>query len=81
VLHCFYKVMEQLNSELYLRNLYIMQENERLRKQAKLLDQENQKLLYELKKKFSKTNSTKQDLNGSVSTTTTSSNPKGSTKP
>ncbi|PIA59022.1 hypothetical protein AQUCO_00400105v1 [Aquilegia coerulea] len=74
--------MEQLNSELYLRNLYIMQENERLRKQAKLLDQENQKLLYELKKKFSKTNSTnKQDLNGSASTITSSPNPKSSTKP
>ncbi|KAG4383799.1 hypothetical protein GLYMA_13G153018v4 [Glycine max] len=35
--------MERLNSKLYLQNCYIMKENERLRKKAQLLNQENQK--------------------------------------
>lgn len=46
--------MERLNSELYLQNCYIIQENERLRKKAQLLNQENQALLCELKKKLAK---------------------------
>lgn len=46
--------MERLNSELYLQNCYIMKENERLRKKAQLLNQENQALLSELKQKLSK---------------------------
>ncbi|PSS15940.1 Protein LITTLE ZIPPER like [Actinidia chinensis var. chinensis] len=46
--------MERLNSKLYLQNCYIMQENERLRKKAQLLNQENQALLSELKQKLSK---------------------------
>ncbi|KAL8516917.1 hypothetical protein ACS0TY_015242 [Phlomoides rotata] len=41
--------MEKLNSKLYIENCYIMQENERLRKKAELLNQENQALLNELK--------------------------------
>ncbi|KAG6430579.1 hypothetical protein SASPL_108649 [Salvia splendens] len=41
--------MEKLNSKLHLENYYIMQENERLRKKAELLNQENQALLNELK--------------------------------
>ncbi|EPS57691.1 hypothetical protein M569_17126 [Genlisea aurea] len=45
--------MEKLNSKLYLENCYIMQENERLRKKAELLNQENQALLNELKKRLS----------------------------
>ncbi|XVE61502.1 hypothetical protein DITRI_Ditri06bG0045500 [Diplodiscus trichospermus] len=49
--------MERLNSNLYLQNCYIMKENERLRKKAQLLNQENQALLSELKQKLSKTNS------------------------
>ncbi|ONH96203.1 hypothetical protein PRUPE_7G113000 [Prunus persica] len=49
--------MERLNSKLYLQNCYIMKENERLRKKAQLLNQENQALLSELKQKLSKTNS------------------------
>ncbi|CAL0299393.1 unnamed protein product [Lupinus luteus] len=48
--------MERLNSELYIQNCYIMKENERLRKKAQLLNQENQELLSELKQKLSKTN-------------------------
>ncbi|CAA2989880.1 protein LITTLE ZIPPER 3 [Olea europaea var. sylvestris] len=46
--------MERLNSKLYLENCYIMKENERLRKKAELLNQENQALLNELKQKLSK---------------------------
>ncbi|KAE8729303.1 CAAX prenyl protease 2-like [Hibiscus syriacus] len=47
-------VMERLNSNLYLQNCYIMKENERLRKKAQVLNQENQALLSELKQKLSK---------------------------
>ncbi|XAR64658.1 hypothetical protein NMG60_11008419 [Bertholletia excelsa] len=47
--------MERLNSKLYLENCYIMQENEKLRKKAHLLNQENQALLSELKQKVSET--------------------------
>ncbi|KAH1101686.1 hypothetical protein GYH30_036313 [Glycine max] len=48
--------MERLNSKLYLQNCYIMKENERLRKKAQLLNQENQALLSELKQKLSRGN-------------------------
>nr|DAD48579.1 TPA_asm: hypothetical protein HUJ06_018516 [Nelumbo nucifera] len=48
--------MERLNSKLYLQNCYIIQENERLRKKAQLLNQENQALLSELKQKLAKGN-------------------------
>ncbi|KAL0725862.1 hypothetical protein Bca4012_040461 [Brassica carinata] len=48
--------MERLNSKLYVENCYIMKENERLRKKAELLNQENQQLLVQLKQKLSKTN-------------------------
>lgn len=71
-------VMERLNSKLYLQNCYIIQENERLRKKAQLLNQENQALLSELKQKLSKANSkasaanTIPDLNLSSSASTTS---------
>lgn len=43
--------MEKFNTELYLRNCQIIQENERLRRKAQQLNQENQALLTELKKK------------------------------
>ncbi|XP_074574845.1 protein LITTLE ZIPPER 3-like [Curcuma longa] len=43
--------MERFNTKLYLQNCYIMKENERLRKKAQLLNQENQALLSELKQK------------------------------
>ncbi|KAJ4705190.1 Protein LITTLE ZIPPER like [Melia azedarach] len=49
--------MDRLNSKLYLQNCYIMKENERLRKKAQLLNQENQALLSELKQKLAKGNS------------------------
>ncbi|KAL9225545.1 hypothetical protein vseg_001454 [Gypsophila vaccaria] len=41
--------MERLNTELYMENCYIMKKNERLRKKAQVLNQENQQLLTELK--------------------------------
>ncbi|KAJ1699674.1 hypothetical protein LUZ63_008186 [Rhynchospora breviuscula] len=44
--------MERLNTKLYLQNCYIMKENERLRKKAQLLNQENQVLLSELKQRL-----------------------------
>ncbi|WOH02367.1 hypothetical protein DCAR_0521756 [Daucus carota subsp. sativus] len=40
--------MDKNNSELYLKNCKIFQENERLRKQAAELKQENKALLTEL---------------------------------
>ncbi|MBA0607987.1 hypothetical protein Godav_020241 [Gossypium davidsonii] len=46
-------VIEKLNLELYIKNCYILKENERLRKKAKLLNEENQALLSELNQKFS----------------------------
>ncbi|CAN4117276.1 unnamed protein product [Withania somnifera] len=45
--------MDRINSKLYLQNCYIMAENERLRKKAELLNQENQQLLSELKHRLS----------------------------
>ncbi|KAB2098158.1 hypothetical protein ES319_A01G220000v1 [Gossypium barbadense] len=45
--------MEKLNLELYMKNCYILKENERLRKKAKLLNEENQALLSALNQKFS----------------------------
>ncbi|KAF7086691.1 hypothetical protein CFC21_089961 [Triticum aestivum] len=43
--------MERANTELYLENLCIMQANERLRRKAQLLAQENEQLLADLKRK------------------------------
>ncbi|AQK43563.1 uncharacterized protein LOC100276735 [Zea mays] len=43
--------MDRLNAKLYLQNCFIMKENERLRKKALLLNQENQALLTELKQR------------------------------
>lgn len=51
--------MERLNTELYYQNCHIMKENERLRKKAQLLNQENQALLSQLKQKLSKGNNSK----------------------
>ncbi|EXB36960.1 hypothetical protein L484_018336 [Morus notabilis] len=48
--------MEKLNSELYLQNCYIIQQNEKLRKKAQRLNKENQALLTELKRKLSRSN-------------------------
>ncbi|XP_058205566.1 protein LITTLE ZIPPER 4 [Rhododendron vialii] len=49
--------MEKLNSQLYLQNCHIIKENERLRKKAQRLNQENQALLSELKQKLNKAKS------------------------
>ncbi|XP_074315809.1 protein LITTLE ZIPPER 3 [Silene latifolia] len=45
--------MERLNTELYIENCYIMKENEKLRKKAEVLNEENKQLLSELKQKLS----------------------------
>ncbi|XP_062186143.1 protein LITTLE ZIPPER 3-like [Phragmites australis] len=60
--------MDTLNAKLYLQNCYIMKENERLRKKAQLLNQENQALLTKLKQRLAKTaaanNNSKANGNG-----------------
>ncbi|KAL0317247.1 UNVERIFIED_CONTAM: protein LITTLE ZIPPER 4 [Sesamum angustifolium] len=43
--------MEKQNAELYMENCQMIRENERLRKAAEQLNQENQALLAELKQK------------------------------
>ncbi|ERN13069.1 protein LITTLE ZIPPER 4 [Amborella trichopoda] len=48
--------MDRLNLKLYLKNRSIIEENERLRKKALLLNQENQALLSELRQKLSSPN-------------------------
>ncbi|XP_015691325.1 protein LITTLE ZIPPER 3-like [Oryza brachyantha] len=58
--------MDRLNAKLYLQNCYIMKENERLRKKALLLNQENQALLSELKQRLAKTAATKVNSNGNA---------------
>ncbi|RRT68309.1 hypothetical protein B296_00005769 [Ensete ventricosum] len=50
--------MERLNTKLYLQNCYIMKENERLRKNLQLLNQENQVLFSQLQQKLAKSNAT-----------------------
>uniref|UniRef100_A0A0E0MJP3 Protein LITTLE ZIPPER 4 n=1 Tax=Oryza punctata TaxID=4537 RepID=A0A0E0MJP3_ORYPU len=40
--------MERVNLKLYLENVYIMEENERLRRKAQALNQENKALLAKL---------------------------------
>jgi hypothetical protein len=49
------KEMEIKNLKLYMENKSIMEENEKLRKKALLLHQENQALSYLLQKKSSNT--------------------------
>ncbi|XP_021293783.1 protein LITTLE ZIPPER 1-like [Herrania umbratica] len=46
------KDMELLNLKLYLENQSIIEENEKLRKKANLLHQENLALMSEFQKKF-----------------------------
>ncbi|TKY63762.1 LITTLE ZIPPER 2 protein [Spatholobus suberectus] len=47
------------NLKLYVENQSIIEENEKLRKQAVLLHKENQALLFQLQKKFSEQNNSK----------------------
>ncbi|KAL7133564.1 hypothetical protein ABFS83_12G149400 [Erythranthe nasuta] len=44
--------MDKVNSKLYMENCQIMEENERLKKTAALLNQENRTLLNELKQRL-----------------------------
>ncbi|VVB02319.1 unnamed protein product [Arabis nemorensis] len=69
--------MERLNSKLYLQNCYIIKENERLRKKAQILNQENQQLLLELKQKLSKTKNTNGSNQGSNNSFSSSSSASG----
>ncbi|CAN0900599.1 Protein LITTLE ZIPPER 4 [Linum grandiflorum] len=46
--------MEKINSQLYLENCYIIQQNEMLRRKAQQLNKENQALLTELQQTLSK---------------------------
>ncbi|KAG5628307.1 hypothetical protein H5410_000024 [Solanum commersonii] len=46
------QVMEKQNLDLYWRNIQIMQENDRLRKTAQRLRQENEALYSELKQRL-----------------------------
>ncbi|CAN1140014.1 Protein LITTLE ZIPPER 4 [Linum perenne] len=45
--------MEKINSQLYLENCYIIQQNEMLRRKAQQLNKENQALLSELQTRSS----------------------------
>ncbi|XP_073013818.1 uncharacterized protein [Typha latifolia] len=77
--YCSEQVMDRLNSKLYLQNCYILKENERLRKKAQLLNQENQALLSELKQRLAKSNAAPNatpipDLNASPPTANKSPN-------
>ncbi|XP_044970061.1 protein LITTLE ZIPPER 4 [Hordeum vulgare subsp. vulgare] len=58
--------MDRLNAKLYMQNCYILKENERLRKKAQLLNQENQALLSELKQRLAKTAASKATGNGNA---------------
>ncbi|CAN7103861.1 unnamed protein product [Brassica rapa subsp. narinosa] len=69
--------MERLNSKLYLQNCFIIKENERLRKKAQILNQENQQLLLELKQKLSKTKNSNESNQGSNSNLSSSSSASG----
>ncbi|CAN6244539.1 unnamed protein product [Urochloa humidicola] len=69
--------MERLNTKLYLQNCYIMKENERLRKAALLLNQENQALLSELKHRLAK--SAGGNNNGAAAATANRASPKPGT--
>ncbi|KAI8031410.1 Protein LITTLE ZIPPER 4 [Camellia lanceoleosa] len=68
--------MEKLNSQLYLQNCQIIQENEKLRKKAQRLNQENQVLLSELKQKLNKGQSNPNPKSEHSSWSTSTSNPK-----
>ncbi|CAG7874454.1 hypothetical protein HID58_017527 [Brassica napus] len=69
--------MERLNSKLYLQNCFMIKENERLRKKAQILNQENQQLLLELKQKLSKTKNSNGSNQGSNSNLSSSSSASG----
>jgi hypothetical protein len=66
--------MERLNTKLYLQNCYIMKENERLRKAALLLNQENQALLSELKHRLAKSSAAGAAVVGGSSSSSSSNN-------
>ncbi|KAK4835319.1 hypothetical protein QYF36_008250 [Acer negundo] len=68
--------MEKLNAKLFLENYSIIQENEKLRRKAHQLNQENQALLSELKQKLSK-GCSKSNCNSDQNVSSTSSQNSG----
>ncbi|KAI3776196.1 hypothetical protein L1987_45968 [Smallanthus sonchifolius] len=67
--------MERLNSKLHIENCLIMQENEKLRKKAQILNQENQALLSQLKQRLNQNVNNAPDLNlGNTNASSTSRN-------
>ncbi|KAF0934217.1 hypothetical protein E2562_023589 [Oryza meyeriana var. granulata] len=59
--------MDRANTKLYLQNCYMLKENERLRKAAVLLNQENQALLSELKHRLARSPSSPAPPGGNTS--------------
>nr|XP_009761027.1 PREDICTED: uncharacterized protein LOC104213261 [Nicotiana sylvestris]XP_016473163.1 PREDICTED: protein LITTLE ZIPPER 1-like [Nicotiana tabacum] len=57
------KDMELRNLKLYMENMSILEENEKLRKKANLLHQENLALMSEFQKKFSQLDRVSATLN------------------
>ncbi|MCD7464612.1 hypothetical protein HAX54_053088 [Datura stramonium] len=57
------KNMELRNLKLYMENMSILEENEKLRKKANLLHQENLALMTEFQKKFSQLDRVSTTLN------------------
>ena len=51
--------IQMKNLKLYMENQSIIEENEKLRKQAMLLHKENEALLFQLQKKLSEQNNSK----------------------
>ncbi|KAE8706764.1 putative zinc finger protein [Hibiscus syriacus] len=66
--------MDKLNSQLYWQNYCIIKENERLRKKAQQLNQENQDLLTELKQKLAKKGRSHPDQGSSCLCSTSNTN-------
>ncbi|EEF50405.1 protein LITTLE ZIPPER 2 [Ricinus communis] len=60
------KEMEIKNLKLYMKNKSIIEENEKLRKKAYFLNQENQALLIQLQKKFSKSSAVSQQQSQTI---------------
>ncbi|KAL8216891.1 hypothetical protein R6Q57_023728 [Mikania cordata] len=58
--------MERLNSKLYMENCLIMQENEKLRKKAQVLNQENQALLSQLKQRLTMSGQNVNNLSATI---------------
>ncbi|GAA0160997.1 hypothetical protein Leryth_008850 [Lithospermum erythrorhizon] len=73
ILLCFISGgMDKINTKLCLENYFIMQENERLRLQAELLNQENIELAMELKQRLNQKKLANQSGNNQASSASSS---------